>query len=300
MLAVLGDPILPIFSILAIGFVLGRMGVFDAGDGRLINRLAMSVLLPLMIFGQLSTVPIHTFRPVPILIYAAAEVAIFGIGFWIARSLFRRELREAVLLAMCGVYSNTAIYILAISLLLYGENGVLPVTSIVTLDSIFLFGGALVVMQLIDRGTVSPLAVVATIGRTPMLIAILIGVLVAALSVPVPGPVSTFLDFTGAGAAPVALFALGLVLSETRFRPDSAVVTFTLIKLAVFPAAVWFGLQALTPGQDQNSVFLLASAGPAGAMALSIAVLHGVRTDAIAQVVVWTSVLTLFTLAALA
>jgi len=46
--------------------------------------------------------------------------------------------------------------------------------------------------------------------------------------------------------------------------------------------------------------FTLNSAGPSGAMAFSLALLYGVRTDAIAQVIIWTSVLSLFSLAYLA
>ncbi len=115
--------------------------------------------------------------------------------------------------------------------------------------------------------------------------------------------VSVVVEHGGSGsaaAAPVALFALGLVLSETVFRPDRVVLTFTLIKLAVFPAMVWLGLTALAGSGAQSEIFVLAAAGPSGAMALSLAVLHGVRSDAIAQVMVWTGVLTLFTLSALA
>jgi len=49
-----------------------------------------------------------------------------------------------------------------------------------------------------------------------------------------------------------------------------------------------------------EKLFTLNSAGPSGAMAFSLALLYGVRTDAIAQVIIWTSVLSLFSLAYLA
>lgn len=51
---------------------------------------------------------------------------------------------------------------------------------------------------------------------------------------------------------------------------------------------------------DTLPLYILASAGPSGVMAFSLALLYSVRTDAIMQVTVWTSVLTLATLAFLA
>ena len=49
-----------------------------------------------------------------------------------------------------------------------------------------------------------------------------------------------------------------------------------------------------------HDLFTLTAAGPSGAMAFALALLHGVRTDAIAPVIIWTSVLSLLSLAWLA
>jgi malonate transporter len=89
-------------------------------------------------------------------------------------------------------------------------------------------------------------------------------------------------------------------MSQTAFKLDSTVTTFTAIKLIVFPALVGLTLSifGLLPGE--GDLFLLASAGPAGTMAVSLALFHNVKTDTIVIVMVYTSVLTLVTLAALA
>ena len=56
----------------------------------------------------------------------------------------------------------------------------------------------------------------------------------------------------------------------------------------------------LAETSPERELYLLGSAGPAGAMAFSLALLYGVRTDAIAQLIVITSILTLGTIAVLA
>ena len=299
-LTVLQDPILPVFAIMALGFVMGRAGFVTDTDARLINRVVMTIFLPLMVFGVIAHAPIRDFALIPVLIYAGAQALIFSLGFLLSRKLFRIGPRESVLIAFGAVFANNALYILPLSVLLYGTENVLPVTTIVTWDATVTFGAAMIAMQLMEAGRVSPGAILRSFARTPMLIAIVIGVAVSLAGLTLPAPVETFTQFNGAAAAPMALFALGVILSATSFRPDGAVVSFTLIKLFVFPAAVALGLYTFATPEPANDLFLLASAGPAGAMSLSLALLHGVRTDTIAQVMVYTNVLTLGTLALLA
>lgn len=59
-------------------------------------------------------------------------------------------------------------------------------------------------------------------------------------------------------------------------------------------------LAVMSPGNDWAPLFVLNAAGPSGAMAFALALLYKVRTDAIAPVIIWTSVLSLFSLAWLA
>ena len=193
---------------------------------------------------------------------------------------------------------------LPISILLYGKDGVLPATSVVTWDSIVTFAAAMIALQWIGMGKAQPRAVLKSLIRTPLIIAIACGVVVGVAQLPLPGPLVTFVQFNGAGAAPVALFALGVVLSQTRFEWDHVVISFTLIKLLIFPFLLWAIFSATGKfdgeGWARNSQFLMASAGPSGAMGFSLALLHNIRSDAIAQIVVWTSLLTLVSLAVLA
>jgi len=96
------------------------------------------------------------------------------------------------------------------------------------------------------------------------------------------------------------LFALGVVLSQTRFTFDMPVITFTLAKLLILPFLIWAGFEIFVPLEPGREQFLLGAAAPAGAMAFTLVFLHGIKTDVIAQVIIITSVLTLVSLAILA
>jgi len=299
-LQVLADPILPVFAILAIGFAAGRSGKVSEEDARTLNRIALSFFLPVLLFGLMVEAPIRDFDPVPVLLYALTEAVFFGAGFVLALKVFDVGAAEAVLLSFSGIFANTVFYTLPIALILYGSGEILPITTVVVLDASVTFGGAIVALQLIALGRVTLLAVLGTVVRSPILLAIGFGLLANLAGVALSEPLETFVDFNGAAAAPMALFALGVVLSQTRFAICAPVVTFTLVKVIAFPAAIFLAMRLFAAEASRAEQYVFAAAGPAGAMAFSLALLHGVRTDRIAQVIVLSSVLTLVSLAALA
>jgi len=299
-LTVLANPILPVFAILALGWALGRAKWISVEEARVINRFAMTVLVPVVILDLLWNAPFETFRALPILLYSAAQIMLFAAGYQLARRVFGAGPGEGVILGYAGIFANNVFYGLPIGVLLYGEGGVLPITMVVVLDSTVSFGGTMFVRQAIREGRISPGKVLKIFAKTPVLLAIFAGCALGLAGVPVPAPLQTFLDFNGIAAAPVALFSLGVVLSATPFGWDRAVATVSAVKLLIFPAFVALLVTVFAGGWEANRLFAFAAAAPTGAMAMSLALLYDVKTDRVAQVLVWTSFLSLFVLAALA
>lgn len=299
-LAVLTDPILPVFAIAAIGFAMGRGGLVSQADARSINRVAVLLFLPVMMFDIASSAPLSRFSPQAVAVYVGSEATIFALGYLLATRVFRRTRRESVLLAFSGIFANNAMYILPIGVLIYGQENVLPLTTVVATDATIAFGITTLVMQVLATGGARPSAILVSIARTPILIGIAAGLLVNLAGLPIPGPVQSFVGFNGSAAAPIALFALGVVLAETSLKPDALVGTFTTFKVLLFPAAVWAGFATFAPDAPQAAMYVLAASGPSGAMAVTLGLHYGVETRAILQVIVWTGLITLLSIAALA
>lgn len=98
----------------------------------------------------------------------------------------------------------------------------------------------------------------------------------------------------------MTLFALGVVLSHHRVRPNATIAGISAMKLVVFPLVVWTAFAVASPGNAWLDLFVLNAAGPSGAMAFSLALLYGVKASNIAPVIVWTSLLSLVSLSWLA
>lgn len=299
MLQVLTHNILPVFAMLALGFVMGRLGTAKQEEARAINRIAFLVLQPPLLFLLLTGLDLPAVRLDAIGIYAAVEVIAFTVAFALARTVFRCETAEAFLLGMCVVFVNSLLYIWPISTLIYGEEGARPISAIVALDSSVSFAFFIIGIELI-KGSAGFAGALPKLVRNPVLITIVLSLVLNIARVPIPEPVLTAARFAGAATAPLTLFALGVVLSAAPLRPDGPVIAISTLKLLVFPLLVWLGFSGLSPENPWQDQFLLNAGGPAGAMAFSLALLHGVRTDRIAPVIIWTSVLSLITLAWLA
>ncbi|SPF80318.1 AEC family transporter [Pseudoprimorskyibacter insulae] len=299
MLHILTHDILPVFSLLALGFLLGWRRKVVVDEARAINRVGLLILQPALIFPLVAQVDFHAFEPLALALYALCQTIGFTIAFIIARYIFRRERLEAWLLAMTMIFVNTLLYIWPISLLIFGEAAALPIKSIVAWDATVTFAFFIISSDLMS-GHGTPRQAMGRVVQNPILIGIVAGAIINLARIPLPEPILTATHFAGVAAAPLTLFALGVILSQQSLRPTPVVVTMTGLKLFGFPLLVWAAV-SLSPLPDHwQALFVLDAAGPAGAMAFALAMLHGVRTDAIAPVIIWTSILSLLPMAWLA
>ncbi|EAU45923.1 AEC family transporter [Salipiger bermudensis] len=300
MFQILTHDILPVFAILALGYGLGWRGTFSRAEAAVVNRVSLTLLQPALIFPLVATVPIAEFDVRALALYGLCEAVGFGIAFLIARRMFRREAAEAWMLAMAVVFVNSLLYIWPISFLIYGEAAALPVTALVAWDASLVFGIFIIGAELIANPSAGLSSAGRRIATNPILLAIAAGAVLNISGLPLPAPLITAAEFAGAAAAPLTLFALGVILSQQSLRPSPVVAAISGLKLLAFPALVAAALGIGGVEGRWNDLFTLTAAGPSGAMAFALALLHGVRTDAVAPVIIWTSVLSLISLAWLA
>ena len=132
------------------------------------------------------------------------------------------------------------------------------------------------------------------------MLCIVFAVLFNLSDLPLIGPVKTALEFLSAGTAAITLFALGVILSAHSLAPRKTICLVSAIKLFALPALVALLMLSGEWSTHWSQLLILNSAGPSGAMAFAIAMLYGVNVARIAPVIIWTSLISVFTLAWLA
>jgi predicted permease len=297
---ILSHDILPVFSMMVLGFILGRIKIVSKPEATTLNRIAFLVLQPALIFPLINGVDLGELYFDAIVLYGLAQAVVFLFTLLLGILIFKCSLIESWLLAMATVFVNSLLYIWPISSLIYGNEGNMPITAIVAWDASFTFAFFIITTDLLANNRVSMIGTLGRLIRNPVLIFILLGLLTNLLGIAAPESILVAFRFAGAGAAPLTLFALGVILSGHPIWPTKKITVVSIIKLFGLPLTVSL---FLTLGEQPilwNDLLLLNSAGPAGAMAFALAMLYKVKTDTIAPVIIWTSLLTLISLAWLA
>jgi malonate transporter and related proteins len=111
------------------------------------------------------------------------------------------------------------------------------------------------------------------VARNPLPLSIAFGIVVSAVGLPMPTPVEKWLDLLGAAAAPCALFAIGLFLSDKSVKSGLVEASLAaLVKMVVQPALALAVLPFFVDLQSvPGKVALLMAALPTAANAFVLA-----------------------------
>ena len=300
MIDVFLNAVLPIFAVVAVGFAFGRGGVFDFSTAVALNRFVFYIALPVLLFRLIATAPFERFEWFLILAFFIAEFALYALGYAVARFGFKRSRIESLLLGMSAAFANQVFFVLPIARQIYGEVGVFPIVAVSTLDVFFLFAGTILILDATREKV--PGNLVARLSRlfvqNPPIIGIAAGVVANLVDLPITGGLDFFAQFIGETAAPVSLFALGLILMAQK---DTSSLRLPLVisglKLAVMPLVAWILVSMIFPvSPEWSNPAMLVAAGPTGAMPFVLALQYQVPVAAIARTILISTLGSLITL----
>ncbi|GJD51227.1 hypothetical protein OPKNFCMD_3979 [Methylobacterium crusticola] len=273
---------LPIFSLILVGFVCGRTALFGPAATDSLNRFAVYLALPALMFGAMARITPEQVAQVG---FAAAFLggiaAAFACAF--ALGLLRSgRVAQACIEGLDAGYSNVGFMGIPLCLLVFGPAS-LPAAVIATLFTacvLFLF--AIVVIELdlqkgAGRAGTSRKVVLALV-RNPLLIAPLAGLAVGLTGLAVPGPVERFAALLGGAASPCALVCIGLFLAQERVgladvRTIGALVGLKLVLQPAVTALLAYQVFEMPTLWARAAVLL--SALPIGSGPFTLAKLYG-------------------------
>lgn len=297
MLDQLLNGVLPVFGIGAVGYALGLRGTFDFNMAMVLNKFVMFVAMPALGFQLLANAPLETFNLPMLAGYFVTELLMYSTGFLIARLVFKTDVMEAALLGLALALTNHILFVLPIAMTLFGESAVSPIVAIISMDGMLIFSGSLILMDVLSTKDASLWQTISKIVQNPPLVAMALGLGVGLLGLSVPTGIDVFMDFLGGTASPVLLFALGIILSQKTSGSHSMLpVAITGVKLVAHPLLAWAifaGVLHLTP--DVRNPAMMVAAAPCGAMGFMLALNYGVRVDAIARAILYSSIGSLVT-----
>jgi len=234
--------------------------------------------LPVLFFGTLARTPVAAVLDPPLILgFGAAVVATFGLGMVATRLVGKGGLAAMSLQAIAASWGNVGYMGVPLCIAAFGEQSLPPamLTVIVTAVLSMVFGVMLIELEVAaGRGPVRTfLRAAFNVARNPLPLSIALGMIYSGGGLPMPVPVEKWIDLLGAAAAPCALFAIGLFLSDKSVKSGLVEAgLMTVIKLLVQPV---LALLILPFFLDLNSiagkVALLMAALPTAANAFVLA-----------------------------
>ncbi len=253
--------------VIAVGYIAARCGLGGEATVSALTRTAFFITNPVLLFTVVLESDVTTVFSayVPLALITALFTALLYL--LMSRLWFRRPLAETAIGAMASSYVNANN--IGIPVTLYALGDATPVAPVLLVQLLLLAPLVLTLLDLSAAGRFSPKLMLTQPFRNPMIIATLLGVVLAAVNVELPEPVMAPLTLLGGAAVPVVLLAFGMSLRGTRMLGSGGhtpeVLTATVLKSAVMPA-VAFVVGRFLFNLDQNmllGVVLMAALPPA-------------------------------------
>jgi malonate transporter len=249
MIAVLGIT-LPLFAAVLLGYFCVRGGLFKPTDMRLFGSFVLNVALPALLFLAVATRDARdVFNITYMAVFATGALLTIAASFIILSLLKTSPSRRAVAVMgtscpnsgfvgyplMLLAFPDSAGQILALNMLV--ENFLIIPLCLVLFELSKERNGT-GITRLIGQSALNVL-------RRPMVIALLLGLAVSLLRVPLPEPVIRTTSLFAASASALALFTIGGALVGLPFRGHRALAALTAAgKLLLHPALAALALSA--------------------------------------------------------
>lgn len=255
----------PIFIVVAVGFVLTRLGWFSRADMSVLSRFVVKVALPLLVFINIyGRSPADILQSTYLLTYAGAAVVMFLLAHIYSRAAGRTSLRAAVLsVGMAG--TNNGFMGLPIFLILFADWAGVAVGMDMLVDNILILPVGLFLMsRAAGTGTIGERirATIRGVVLHPLLIAIVSALVLNGLGLTIPEVLDRSVTLMAQASAGVALFSVGGMLVGLRVRGGMSDILVSVAgKLLVMPAvAVGLLLVFASVGMPELPVELRAAA----------------------------------------
>ncbi len=241
------DVILPVFLVIASGYVLVWRGIFPESGIDGIMRFTQGFAIPCLLFRAIATLDLSNFFDARLLgsFYAGAAICFFA-GMAGARLFFKRDWEDCVAIGFCCLFSNSVLLGLPIMERAYGAAAMTANFAIISMHSPFCYGIGITVMEVVKaRGAAGPAVLVKVLKAmfsNTLIMGVALGFAVNLSGFALPGPVNDALDLMVRAALPAALFGLGGVLVQYRPEGDLRVIFYVCAVALVAHPLITFGL----------------------------------------------------------
>ena len=294
----------PLFGIILIGYSACRFNLLNQAEARGVHGFVYYFALPALLCVKVSEMPLSQWLHWPIMgAYYGAGSLVFVIALVLGRLWFHQRPAIVGLQGVAAIYPNVGYIGLPLVLTIFGDSGTAPAVLFFVCDNLV---GMILATTLLEadqphRGRWREVGRKVGVGilRNPMIGAVWVGGMCAALGWELPASVATLGGLLGAAATPGALFALGISLASVA-RPTTErigeVALPVVLKLIVHPALVWLVVTYLVSvGPIWRAVAIIEAILPTGLQIFVMAQKYDIAVELTSTTVLVATVFSILT-----
>jgi malonate transporter and related proteins len=295
---ILGSTV-PVFFVMAVGYLAGWTRDIDNHHVAELNALVMDFALPASLFVAMVRTPRAQLlqQRALMIVLVVAMLAIYGLVFLLQTRVFKSDSREAAVMSLTVAFPNLASAGLPLVSSVFGAGHTVSVGISIAVGAIVLSPVTLVIFETGEKAAQDVPAVrriIRAVGKSVLkavVIAPIAGMVLTLCDVEVPRLLDNSLMLIGIGAGGVALFLTGLILSSQSFRPSGSVASATLLKNGVQPllAAAVVAVLATSPMIGREAIILCAV--PCGFFGILFGLRYGVVSQEAGSTLIASSIL---------
>ena len=229
--------LIPFIFITVLGFIFGRIKIFDLSHAKVLNLFLFYIAVPALIIKFVAQSEIGQIDLKQIITYFSMQGSLGLIAFLITSNFFKRPVQESIIWSLMVALSNHVTLLLPITKIYFGTEVITQVTSIILMDGIILLSVITFFLELTTKKNIQVSIFLRNLFFNPMIMSIVIGVLLFSFNIDIfDTPIDYTLSVLAACVSPVGLFAIGITLSFYSSKVlNKITATISILKLIISP-----------------------------------------------------------------
>jgi predicted permease len=272
--------ILPVFGIIALGYGYARLrGDAVRSDMTAVNRVSMDVLCPLLVFTALAAKDFDLAHNSTLILAGVLISLGSGLIAWPIARMLGYDVRSFVPPMM---YNNCGNMGLPLAVLAFGTAGLPAAVALFMASNLVYFS---VGIKIIETGEGRPHTPFWRFLISPMMIAMMLGMVFAIAHLTLPPAVDQAMQMLGDASIPIMLFALGVRMLDVNLKSWHIGLIGAIMCPVTGLAMAWLLDQLLTLTPAQRGQMYLFAALPPAVFCFMVAERYRQEPDKVASIV---------------
>ena len=234
--------LLPVFFVMALGYMAGKRNTFDADQAAGLSRLALGFALPASLFVSMADIRKDLLLQQGPLVLALllAHVGLFLVSWLVLRRIESLRGAPSIIFALLMSTSATPVFGIAVLQPLLGDTSTGTV-GLVALAINLVMPIAIILLEIESASAsgskasrqIQVLTGLKTGLQSPLLWAPVFGILLVLAGIHLPKEIASALEMIGSATSGVAVFTVGLTLAAHAFHLSKVVILGTLARITV-------------------------------------------------------------------